>query len=203
MRKRINTENRTGMKRTLARRAAAFSAAACMLLCCGAGSITAAGESVSEEFETEEQTEAESISAPDFSLPDQYGEIHTLEDYRGKVIFLNFWATWCQYCVEEMPEIQELYEKYKDSEDVAVLGVAFPEQSGEGTVEELTAFLAENGFTYPVLMDTSPDLMWQYQISAFPTTFMIDREGKLFGYMPGAMSLEMMEEIVQLTLDES
>ena len=102
-----------------------------------------------------------------------------------------------------MPEIQELYEQYKDSDDVAVLGVAFPEQSGEGTVEELTAFLEENGFTYPVLMDTTPNLMWQYQISAFPTTFMIDREGMIYGYVPGAMSLKMMEDVVQLTLDES
>ena len=83
MRKRMNTENRTGVKRMFARRAAAFTAAACMLLGCEAGSIPAAGESVSEEFETEAQTEAESISAPDFSLPDQYGETHNLEDYRG------------------------------------------------------------------------------------------------------------------------
>ncbi|MEG1943557.1 MAG: cytochrome c biogenesis protein/redoxin, partial [Angelakisella sp.] len=65
--------------------------------------------------------------APDFTLYDQLGNSHTLSEYKGKVVFLNFWATWCGYCVKEMPEIQTLYRQYNtpDSE-VVILGVASP-----------------------------------------------------------------------------
>ena len=67
------------------------------------------------------------IPAPDFTLVDQYGEEHTLSDYEGKTVFLNFWATWCGPCKREMPEVQALYEKYGNNEgDVIVLGVANP-----------------------------------------------------------------------------
>lgn len=54
------------------------------------------------------------IPAPDFTLVDQYGEEHTLSDYEGKTVFLNFWATWCGPCKREMPEVQALYEKYRE-----------------------------------------------------------------------------------------
>ena len=87
---------------------------------------TDAGETPAQETsDTDENT----TPAPDFTLTDQYGNTHTLSDYKGQVVFLNFWATWCPPCRAEMPDIQKLYEKYQDSKEVAILGVAFPEQS--------------------------------------------------------------------------
>lgn len=142
------------------------------------------------------------VPAPDFTLTDQFGNSHSLSDYEGKTIFLNFWATWCPPCRAEMPEIQQLYENYEREGENAliVLGVAGPEIGGEKTVEEIAAFLEENGLTYPVLMDTEGDLFTAYGISAFPTTFMIDREGNVFGYLTGQMSYEIMEDIVAQTM---
>ena len=64
------------------------------------------------ETAAEETSKEEKIGAPDFTLVDQYGETHTLSDYKGKTVFLNFWATWCPPCKGEMPDIQKLYEKY-------------------------------------------------------------------------------------------
>lgn len=155
-----------------------------------------------DEPEPEETVDPDAIPALDFTLEDQFGNTHSLEDYKGKTIFLNFWATWCSPCKAELPEIQQLYDSYsREGEDaLIVLGVAGPEMGREGTVEDITAFLEDNGYTYPVLMDTDWSLFYGYGISSFPTTFMIDRDGNIFGYLTGQMSYEIMEDIVAQTM---
>ena len=93
----------------------------------------------------------------DFTLTDQYGQSHTLSDYQGKTVFLNFWATWCGPCKMEMPDIQALYEDWDENAgELVVLGVAGPNIGQEGSAEDITAFLEENGYTYPCLLYTSP-----------------------------------------------
>lgn len=173
------------------------------------GGSTEPGTGGSESTTAEEvsgETAADArpvIPAVDFELEDQYGNIHRLEDYRGKTIFLNFWATWCLPCKAEMPDIQKLYEKSStEGEDaVIVLGVAAPNMGQEGSEEEIAAFMEEKGYTYPVLMDTEGELFASYGIMSFPTTFMIDRDGNVFGYVSGMLSADMMDSIVRQTLD--
>lgn len=173
------------------------------------GGSTEPGTGGSESTTAEEasgETAADArpvIPAVDFELEDQYGNIHRLEDYRGKTIFLNFWATWCPPCKAEMPDIQKLYEKSStEGEDaVIVLGVAAPNMGQEGSEEEIAAFMEEKGYTYPVLMDTEGELFASYGIMSFPTTFMIDRDENVFGYVSGMLSADMMDSIVRQTLD--
>ena len=166
----------------------------------GEGSAADGGQTEASE------EEPDAIPAPDFTWEDQYGNSHTLSDYKGKTVFLNFWATWCGPCQSEMPEIQELYERYGSNEgDLIVLGVANPKTedqpyNNDGTVEEVAQFLEENGYTFPTVMDTTGETLMAYGISAFPTTFMIDPEGNVFGYVPGAISGDLMESIVQQTM---
>ena len=149
----------------------------------------------------EESGEIPVIPAPDFTLTDQYGETHTLSDYQGQTVFLNFWATWCGPCKMEMPDIQALYEAWDENAgDLVVLGVAGPGIGQEGSAEDIAAFLEENGYTYPVVMDDTGTLFYQYGISAYPTTFMIDPEGNVFGYVQGAVSREIMDDIVEQTM---
>lgn len=155
------------------------------------------------DAEDEQQNETEEdeqplIPAPDFTLTDQYGVTHSLADYRGKIIFLNFWATWCPPCRAEMPDIQALYEKYSQDEnsDVVVLGVAFPNQGDEKDAEGIAKFLEDNGYTYPVLMDEGATLQLPYYITAFPTTFIINPDGNVLGYIPGAMTGDIMESVI-------
>ena len=149
----------------------------------------------------EESGEIPVVPAPDFTLTDQYGETHTLSDYQGQTVFLNFWATWCGPCKMEMPDIQALYEDWDENAgDLVVLGVAGPGIGQEGSAEDIAAFLEENGYTYPVVMDDTGALFYQYGISAYPTTFMIDTEGNVFGYVQGAVSREVMDDIVQQTM---
>ena len=153
-----------------------------------------------------ENAEPDAIPAPDFALTDQYGEVHTLADYEGKTIFLNFWATWCGPCRSEMPDIQALYEDWgENTGDVVVLGVANPSSDEnpygqDGTQEEIAAFLEENGYTYPVLMNADGSLFSQYGITAFPTTFMIAADKTVFGYVPGAIDRAVMDSIVEQTM---
>ena len=161
-------------------------------------------EKKAEETEAEKQekeSEDSEMSAIDFTLYDQYGKKHSLADYKGKTIFLNFWATWCPPCKAEMPDIQKLYESYGDDEEVAILGVAAPNIGNETDEEGIKTFLKENGYTYPVLMDTEGELFMQYGISSYPTTFMIDKEGNIFGYVSGQLSEDMMKSIIRQTIE--
>jgi len=171
------------------------------------GEPAAEEPTVQEELTASAEPEEEVFPAPEMTLVDQYGTIHTLSDYKGKTVFLNFWATWCPPCRAEMPDIQSLYEEYgENQEDLIVLGVANPKSdrypnANDGTADEVAAFLEENGYTYPVLMDDSGQSLAQYGISAFPTTFMIDRDGNIYGYLSGSMSAEIMHKIVTMTMD--
>ena len=172
-----------------------------------AAAESAAAESAAAEESSEADAGQDVFPAMDFPLTDQYGETHTFSDYKGKTVFLNFWATWCPPCKSEMPDIQALYEKYGENEgDLIVLGVANPKtdempNNQDGTVEEVTDYLEENGLTFPVVMDTTGELFYWYGISAFPTTFMIDANGNVYGYVSGALTADMMESIVQQTME--
>ena len=145
-------------------------------------------------------------SAPDFTFYDQNGQQHTLSDYKGKVVFLNFWTTWCPPCQNEMPDIQQLYEDYGlNQEDLVVLGVANPRSeenpyNQDVSEEEVEAFLTERGYTYPVVMDTTGEVFQGYGVTSFPTTFMIDRDGNVFGYITGMLTRSMMDSIIEQTM---
>lgn len=143
------------------------------------------------------------LPAIDFTLKDQYGNTHSMSDYKGKTVFLNFWATWCPPCRAEMPDIQKIYETYDTEGDDAliVLGVASPNMGGEKSEEEIKEFLDENGYTYPVLMDTTGELFSAYGIFSYPTTFMIDRDGNVFGYASGQLTEDIMHSIIQQTME--
>ena len=148
------------------------------------------------------------VPAPqaDVVLTDQHGAKHALSDYRGKTVFLNFFATWCGPCQREIPDIEAFYrERGQNQGDVVVLGVANPRTddhpgNSDVPVDEVEAFIAEQGITYPVLMDTEGVLFGAYGISAFPTTFMIDKDGNVFGYVAGMLTADTMDSIVNQTL---
>ena len=163
----------------------------------------AKGESDAEEEDASEKEEKKVVPSIDFTLKDQYGKEHKLSDYKGKTVFLNFWATWCPPCKAEMPDIQKIYETYETEGDDAliVLGVASPNIGGEGSEEEIKAFLEENGYTYPVLMDTTGEIFGAYGITSYPTTFMIDRDGNVFGYVSGMLTEDVMHSIIKQTME--
>lgn len=168
-----------------------------------------ASESEPAENTVDKEESSISMAAFDFTLIDQYGEEHTLSDYKGKVVFLNFWATWCPPCKQEMPHIEELYQEYNLNQDeVVFLGVtnpkseAYPSNQDEEK-EDIISFLDSNGYTFPTVFDETGEVFQNYYISAFPTTFMIDKEGNVAGYVPGMMTKDIMQNVINQVLEST
>lgn len=156
---------------------------------------------------TETPEASSKLAAYDFTLTDQYGNNHTLSDYKGKVVFINFWATWCPPCKEELPDIEALYREYNFNEDeVVLLGVVNPStdefpQNSDVSIEEINKFMDDNGYTFPTLFDESSNVLRKYGISAFPTTFIVDKYGDFVGYVPGMMTKDIMINVINQALD--
>lgn len=139
------------------------------------------------------------MEAFDFSLTDQYGNTHTLSDYKGKTVFLNFFATWCGPCKVEMPHIEELYNEHNlNNDDIVIIAVSNP-GGREKDMNGVKQFLKDEGYTFPVVFDESGEVFSKYNIMSLPTTFMINEYGKVYGYVSGALSKDQMESIIKQT----
>lgn len=150
------------------------------------------------EIIDKEDNKSSEEMAIDFTLKDQYGNEHTLSEYKGKTIFLNFGATWCPPCRGEMPYIEELYNEYgKNNNYIIILGVAAPNLGREGSEEEIVNFLSENNYTFLVVMDFGGELVYKYDIRAFPTTFIINDNGEIVHKIVGAMDKENMKMMIE------
>ena len=109
---------------------------------------------------------------PDFSLITPEGKKISLKDFRGKTIFLNFWATWCVPCREEMPAMEKLYQEYKDNNFV-VLAVNVKDRK-----QEAIAFIKDLKLTYPVALDPEAEVAQLYGAWGLPTTYLIGPKGE-------------------------
>lgn len=116
--------------------------------------------------------------APDFTLTDLEGNSVTLSDFRGKVVFLNFWTQWCPSCRAEMPEIEAVYQEYK-SQDVVVIGVdILLWEIFRGYDEsEVRQYVQQGGYNWTFVLDTTGEVSTNYGITAIPSSFFLDREG--------------------------
>lgn len=121
--------------------------------------------------------------APDFTLRTMGGPNLRLQEQRGQVVLVNFWATWCPPCRKEMPHLNRLYEKYRGS-GLVLLGVNVDDDANKAI--DLATKL---GVKFPVLLDTDKKASRLYELSAMPVTFLIDRDGRVRyvhrGYVDG------------------
>jgi len=137
----------------------------------------------------------EKLTAPSFRLKDLNGKEVKLEDHRGKIVFLNFWATWCQPCRTEMPSMEKLYTEFKDR-DFTILAVDIQERA-----KKVRAFKEKFKLNFPILLDPDGSVGSKYGVISIPTTYLIDREGYVIGGALGARdwaSKEAFEFINQL-----
>jgi thiol-disulfide isomerase/thioredoxin len=138
--------------------------------------------------------------APAWELKDLSGRPVKLADFKGKLVVMDFWGSWCPPCRMELPKFQALYEKYKDNKNVVFLGMNW-ERPGEAParMKAVTDFMAQNNYTFPVVIDHDKVAATAYEIEGFPTVYLIDPQGMIryrnLGYDEGV------EQIIEAQLE--
>ena len=138
-------------------------------------------------------------AAPDFTLLDIGGQQVSLQQYRGKVVFLNFWATWCIPCREEMPALERLHQAYQ-AQDLAIISIDLKE-----SVDQVKAFFQKHGLSFPSLLDPNGVVFRDYLVAGMPTTYLIDRDGTILARGVGgrdwtrAEALQLIQELLKPT----
>jgi peroxiredoxin len=143
------------------------------LLCCALGLLALDAQA----------SVAPGAAAPDFTLRSSNGPNLRLQEQRGRVVLVNFWATWCGPCRQEMPQLAKLYDKYR-SAGFVILGVSVDDDAGKAG--EVARSL---GLAFPVLLDSDKAVSKLYDLATMPTTYLIDRDGRVRylhrGYVAG------------------
>ena len=144
-------------------------------------------QSPKQQQQTTVQQIAVGKDAPDFTLQSMDGKEVKLSDYKGKKVYLKFWASWCGPCKKSMPELMEL--AAKQDRDFEILSVIAPGIQGEKTVEQFPQWFQDQGYKdIPVLYDTKATTFQAYQIRSIPTEYLIDSQGKIGKIQFGAIS---------------
>lgn len=150
---------------------------------------------LAQEGTSSAQSNARS-KAPDFTLKDLNGNSVTLESLKGKVVYLNFWATWCPWCVKELPDVETVYKQYKDK-DVVILAVDIGESE-----QDVRNYVNQYKYTFPVLLDTAQDVARQYGARSIPLSVFIDKNGELAQQHLGTMDESQMKANIDALLGE-
>lgn len=142
------------------------------------------------------ETFPSNTSQVEIQLQDLYGADVNISDFRGKIVFLNFWATWCPTCVVEMPSMEKLHRKLKDK-DFALVSISLQDPAAE-----VKRFFKQNELTFTALLDSTGKTVPGFGIRAIPTTLILDKTGRIIGRVMGARewdSRESMAMFEQLT----
>ena len=131
--------------------------------------------------------------APDFKLSTIDGKTVQLSDFRGKQVLLNFWATWCPPCRAEMPHMVKFYNDYKDK-NVVILSVNMTQS--ERNESSVPAFIQEYKMTFPIVLDRQGAVGDLYQVTAYPTSYLIDSQGVIRNVFVGAINYDTMVQSV-------
>ncbi len=131
----------------------------------------------------------------DFQLKDASGKVVHLSDYKGKVVLLDFWATWCGPCGIEIPWFTDFQRKYKDR-GFTVLGVSMD----DGGWKDVKPFVAENKINYQIVMGDDKTSDMYGDVEALPTTFVIDREGRIASVHVGLVDKKEFDDVIQKLL---
>ena len=164
-----------------------FGALSILLLLAGACSSSRAVNAAREAKERRQ--------APDFALTDISGKTVRLSDFKGKVVLLDFWATWCGPCKIEIPWFMEFQRKYKDK-GFTVLGVSMD----DGGWEDVRPFLDRLKVNYPVLLGTDETASNFDGVEVLPTTFLIDKEGRIVAKHQGLTGKDEFEKAIESLL---
>ncbi|ELU79951.1 redoxin family protein [Streptococcus pneumoniae PNI0076] len=158
-----------------------------VLMACGEEETKKTQAAQQPKQQTTVQQIAVGKDASNFTLQSMDGKEVKLSDFKGKKVYLKFWASWCGPCKKSMPELMEL--AAKPDRDFEILTVIAPGIQGEKTVEQFPQWFQEQGYKdIPVLYDTKATTFQAYQIRSIPTEYLIDSQGKIGKIQFGAIS---------------
>ena len=138
-----------------------------------------------------------SNAVPNFTVYTMDGEEVQLSDFLGKPIVLNFWASWCGPCKAEMPDLEAAWQAY--GEDIQFVTVNLTDGRQE-TVESATAYIAQQGYTFPVYYDTAMSAAQAYGVNSIPRTYFIDAEGTLVSAVKQMITAQQLQEGIDALL---
>ena len=159
-----------------------------------AGSSSQGAES-GQTADSAQAAEPEKVLAPDFTVYDAEGNPVQLYDYIGKPLVVNFWASWCGPCQMEMPHFEDKYQELGDEVQFLMINMT---DGGRETVDSASAFIAEKGYTFPVLYDTDSDAALTYGAYSLPTTYFIDADGYAVARATGAIDADTLQKGIDL-----
>ena len=159
-----------------------------------AGSSSQGAES-GQTADSAQAAEPEKVLAPDFTVYDAEGNPVQLYDYIGKPLVVNFWASWCGPCQMEMPHFEDKYQKLGDEVQFLMINMT---DGGRETVDSASAFIAEKGYTFPVLYDTDSNAALTYGAYSLPTTYFIDADGYAVAQATGAIDADTLQQGIDL-----
>lgn len=134
---------------------------------------------------------SQQVRAVDYKLPDMEGKLQSFDQYIGKWVIVNYWATWCSTCRYELPELIDLDQNTK--EKIKVVGVNFENINNE----KLKQFIADKGITYPILRSSPIPVTALGKVPALPTTFIIDPSGKVVAGEVGIVTRKDIEDYIK------
>ena len=134
---------------------------------------------------------SQQLSAVDYKLPDMEGKLQSFDQYLGKWVIVNYWATWCPTCRHELPELIDLHQNTKQK--IKVIGVNFENINNE----KLKQFISDNGVTYPILRSFPMPVTALGKVPALPTTFIIDPSGKVVASEVGLVTRKNIEDYIK------
>ncbi len=159
--------------------------------------------STDTEPDTEEEASAEEITseeittsavqykkAESFNFFDKNGNAVSLEDFSGKPVILNFWATWCGYCIKEMPDFQKAYEEYGDEIQFLIINT-------DNSIKEGEKFIENKGYTFPTYYDLDREATITYSITGIPRTIAIDKDGNIIYNRAGMINEAQLLSIIE------
>jgi len=154
---------------------------------------------VSDAATRAEETDPSTAGGISLSLRDLQGRIRSLEEYRGRIVILNFWATWCLPCLEEMPLLSGIRDAY-EARGVEVVAVS---ADGPATRERVPEFVRRHGMSFPVWVGATVDEMRSLGLgSALPATALVDPEGRIAFRVLGPVTREILEERLDFLLGD-
>ncbi len=133
-------------------------------------------------------------TAPDFSWYDSNGQKISLSSLKGKTVLINFWATWCGPCKEELPDIEAVSKQYA-SKGLVVIGIS--EDRGDSLVDMVSSFARQHGLTYQIVIDTNNIADSYGNINAIPTSFIVNKDGKIVEKWVGLRDKKFFESTVR------